>query len=268
MVGQEKLVAKLTSYSIATFPHTIMLIGPKGCGKHLMAKELSSYYDLELDDITTSLTLETISDIYLQPLPKFYLIDSTQINEKQQNVILKFLEEPSKNSYIILLCENRHSLINTILNRCITFEFEPYSQEQLKQFIKDDNIDCLDYLLEVCKTPGQIMYTNYNTLSKLNSMCEKIIDKVSVDKASLSLPLSVVDNINFKDEYDKPDINMFINALSEELVKKSIESDNIDVYNMYTIVNKYANMLKDSRLNKKYLIESMLIDIWRMKRVN
>lgn len=264
MLGQEELVTKLESYSINTLPHSIMLIGEKGCGKHTLVQELSKHFNMDFEDITTTLTLDKITNIYLNPLPCFYLIDTTQINERQQNVMLKFLEEPLNNAYIILLCENRHSLLGTILNRCVIFEFKPYTKEQLSTFVKDQ--DNKDYILSICKTPGQVISINGRTLAKANSICDSIINKLSSKSMSLAGALTVVDFINFKDEYDKPDVNTFVNMLSDKLIEKYSKYKSNDAKHLYNILNCYINKLKDSRLNKVYLFESMIIDMWSMER--
>ena len=62
-------------------------------------------------------------------VPKIYIIDSSTISIKEQNIILKFVEEPLKNSYIIILKNSK--LLPTILNRCQKWKFEAYSKEEL-----------------------------------------------------------------------------------------------------------------------------------------
>ena len=72
MIGQEKLLAKLKSYSIATLPHSMLFIGNKGCGKHTLVKELEKYFKLKSIDISDSLELETIQEINVCSIPQFY----------------------------------------------------------------------------------------------------------------------------------------------------------------------------------------------------
>ena len=51
IVGQEKLVNKLNNYNINTLPHALLFIGPKGCGKHLIASYVAEKLALELVSI-------------------------------------------------------------------------------------------------------------------------------------------------------------------------------------------------------------------------
>lgn len=264
MIGQEKILSKLYSYTLDTLPRTIMLLGDNGCGKHTMVNELSNHFNLKVEDITTSLTLDTINDIYTKPLPQFYLIDTTQINEKQQNVILKFLEEPSKHTYIILLCESKQTLLGTILNRCLVFEFEKYTKEQLQNFVVEKDKE--DYILSMCKTPGQVKSVNSKTLEDTSKLCNNIVTKLRKDKVTLASALSITNKINFKDEFDKIDLNIFFNILSTKLVEEYKLTNNKDYVKIYNTLNSYTNKFRDSRLNKSQLFESMLIDMWSIER--
>lgn len=266
MIGQEKIISKLFSYSLDKLPRTIMLLGERGCGKHTLVNEVSTHFNLEIEDITNSLNLETINDIYTRPLPKFYLIDTTLINEKQQNVILKFLEEPSKSTYIILLCENKHTLLGTILNRCFVLEFEQYTKEQLKDFVVDKEHE--EYILEMCKTPGQVKGVNAKTLESTSKLCNNIVSKLRKDKVTLASALSIVNKINFKDEYDKTDLKIFFDILCSKVLSEYKTTNSKELKKMYTILDAYANRFRDSRYNGVQLFESMLIDIWNMERMN
>ena len=137
MVGQDKLVAKLKSYSLTTLPHTIMLLGDSGCGKHTLVKELAEYLGLDVIDISNTISLDAILEINSRPIPTIYTIDCSLITERHQNIILKFLEEPSQYAYIFLLCTSKSMLLPTIINRCMIYEFEPYTRDVLSQFLTE-----------------------------------------------------------------------------------------------------------------------------------
>ena len=258
MIGQTKLHNELKSYNIDTLPSTILFLGEKGCGKHTLAKELSNKFNLDLIEISNNISLEYIQEIYTKALPAFYLINVDIITERQQNMILKFIEEPIKGSFIILLSSSKASLLNTIINRCVIFTFSPYSKLELEHFI-DNKMDIAD-ILNICNTPGQILSTNIKIITDLKSLCKKIIFMLS--KANYSNTLSIAQKINFKDEFDKFDINMFFNALSTELLNAYIQTTNEYYIKMYKITLNEKKKLLDSRLNKEMLMEYFLTLLW------
>ena len=263
MIGQTNLIARLKSYTIATLPHSIILCGDSGCGKHTLVSELSKYFNLDVNYITDNISLESIEDISENKTPAFYVIEANNITEKQQNVILKFLEEPSALVYIIILCESNSQLLETVLNRCVIFEFESYTYQELLQFITDDDVD-KNLILTLCNTPGRIKQVNSKTLQSMNDLCLKIIDKIA--SANYSNTLSISNKINYDKNFDKFDVKVFMNCLLHNILNKYIETPNSLLYKYYNIVNKYSNRLNDSRLNKEMIIEQTLSDLWLESR--
>lgn len=259
MIGQKELVNKFNSYTLETLPHTILLLGDKGCGKHTLVNELSKRLDTPVVDISDNINLDTISNAMLSPFNYFYIINMNQLNERQQNVILKFIEEPSDRTYIFLLCENKLSLLDTIINRCISFVFKPYSKEELSQFTNETDERIFNY----CKTPGQVKSTNIQKLDELDSLCDNIITKMM--KASVTNTLSVANRFNYKDNYDKFDIDVFFNLLMNKTLVY-YRNNNVKAKELYFMVNDYYRKMKDSRMNKQHLMENMMLNIWEVMR--
>lgn len=259
MIGQESLISKLKLKSIDNLSQSILLLGPSGCGKHTLANEISEYYGFPLLDITENLTLDYITNIYLSASPTFYLIDTSHITEKQQNVILKLLEEPVKTTYLILLSENRASILNTIANRCVSYEFESYLPEQLAQFVTDESHTV--EIINVCKTPGQVKSLNYSMLTSLINTCDNIITRLN-KSISLSVALRISEKFNYKEDYDKFDIDIFFNVLSEKLTQDYIKNMNDHSLKLYNILDKYKKKMRDTRVNRKNLIDSMIMEMW------
>ena len=65
MVGQIQLTNKLNNITLDNFPRSLILFGEDGCGKHTYCNLISNKLDLELKDITESITLETINVLLL-----------------------------------------------------------------------------------------------------------------------------------------------------------------------------------------------------------
>ena len=260
MIGQDTLISKLKSYSITTLSHSILLLGDVGCGKHTLVNELGSYFNVDVIDISQSISLEALEEISSRAIPTFYIIDSSLITERQQNIILKSLEEPSQYVYIFILATAKTTLLDTIINRCVSYEFEPYSRETLKQFLKDDNEDVLD----VCTTPGQVLSMHVGDLLKLKELCMTIITKI--DKANYPNTLSITNKINLKDEFDKYDINVFFNVLLNTICKELTKSFDNRYVSMYNLIMSYKKRLRDSRLNKELFMENFLTNLWEFVR--
>lgn len=65
---------------------------------------------------------------------KVYIItDATKLNTSSSNSMLKFLEEPNPNIIAILLADNIHQLLDTIVSRCQIISLNPsFSEKNLR----------------------------------------------------------------------------------------------------------------------------------------
>jgi replication-associated recombination protein RarA len=256
--GQDKLINKIKSLDLDEFPRTLLLEGPLGSGKHSIVEIISEHLSLEVEDITKNITLDTISDISLRSFPYIYLIQTEDINERTENVLLKFLEEPLKNSYIILLCENKDNLIETVRNRCQVWTLAKYDKEFLEKFCEENSISNDGNMLSIVDTPGQILSYSKMVLGGVKELAVTIYDKIH--KASLPNTLSIVNKIGFKSDSDKVNVKLFMKILIDT-VSKNMSEDKVGSYEAYLITNKYANMMNVKNLDKAHLFECFLIDL-------
>jgi len=84
-----------------------------------------------------------IEQCYLSPIESnkkvFILNNFSSANVQSQNKLLKILEEPPKNVYIILCVTNINSVLPTIISRCKKFRLKPLSISEINQFLNLDN---------------------------------------------------------------------------------------------------------------------------------
>lgn len=258
MIGQEKLLKVIDSYiNNNSFPRTLLLEGPWGCGKHTLVKEISEKLNLDIQDITDILTLETLDNISISVTPKIYIIDSSLISIREQNVILKFLEEPLKNSYIILLCTSKNKLIETVVNRCMCLTFENYTQEQLKLFLSKD---ISKEVLDLVNTPGMVLKIQKSPVEKMISLSKQIFEKIRV--ASYSNILSIPNKLYYKEpkedllEFDLF-VYIFLNIAFKLYVEHSLG------YDEYIYTSKLYNTCAIPNINKQQVFEHYIISLKR-----
>jgi len=76
--------------------------------------------------------------------PRVFLIWGAEYLGQQGNKLLKVIEEPPEDAYIILMAENRHAILTTILSRCQTQLLKPLSTDAMLSALSleenDDNI--------------------------------------------------------------------------------------------------------------------------------
>ena len=67
----------------------------------------------------------------------FLIFNAEQMGDAASNALLKTLEEPSKNTLIILTTSRRDALLPTIRSRCQEIRFEPLHEEEIRNALID-----------------------------------------------------------------------------------------------------------------------------------
>lgn len=257
MVGQVKLLQLVDRYiDTNTLPRTLLLEGDYGCGKHTLASYIAERVNLPILDITETLSLELLEQIHLKPIPQIYLINSSAISVKEQNMILKFLEEPLKNSYIVILSETKTQLLNTVINRCVCLSFEKYTPEVLKDFYTGTDI-CV---LEFADTPGRVKLFEQHSIAEMKAFAEKIFLQIGI--ANYSNILTISNRINFKDNDKLFNFDVFVFVLIH--VAMNLYAKGMISYKGYLVTDDFYNDTKIPHINKLHLFEHYL---FRLKLV-
>lgn len=269
LIGQDRIIDKINSMTIDEFPRTLLINGLcEGAGEHLVAEYIAEHLHLELDDITTKLSAELIDEIYLKPEPILYVIDTTQVDTKIQNVMLKFIEEPLKNSYIVLLADNIDMLIPTVKNRCQVWSMSSYAKETLDKFLTENTSRAV---LDIAKTPGQVIDFATHNIEEMLKRANYVID--NIHRASFSNMLKLVSDIDFKN--DGADGNGFSlrvwsNVLEfaiSEHIKNNLDTTlSIKLTKSLTQTIKFINNSKRVGIDKQSLYYNYLINLWETMR--
>lgn len=84
---------------------------------------------------------EEFSKTGVESNQKIYIIkDADKMTANAANSLLKFLEEPSSRTVAILLTEQLHRILNTILSRCQVLSFKPLAPKVISQQLIEEGI--------------------------------------------------------------------------------------------------------------------------------
>jgi len=259
MIGQKGLINKLGRYTLKNLPHSILLLGDYGSEMSEICEFISDTFVLPHYEITELISPEYIDDIYHMNSPGLYIIDGDKITEREQNMLLKFYEEPTTYSYVVFMCSGLFNIIDTIISRSYIFQLDRYSKEDLIDLCSNSN---KDLELELANTPGTVNELNNINLEYLKKLSESILTKIST--ASIPDVLTIVDKINFKDEYDKIPLWAFIKMLELTILElmKNGHPVNYQISNLINNFKKYYIYMTD----KKRYLENLLINLWLVSK--
>jgi len=165
------------------------------------------------------------------------------------------LEEPLKNSFIVLIAETDMGILQTILNRCQIWHLQNYTREYLATFIEGGN----DYILEIAQTPGQVMELCKTDFSSMIDLADKIIDKIAV--ASITNTLTLSNKVGFKNDPDRPDVKLFVDVLLSRIATRCKMCVDVRYVSSYHLTNLLQRNLQIKNLDYKALFENYLIEL-------
>ncbi len=166
--------ALLNSHQSQKLHHAILLHGKKGIGKasfacefaeEILQNKTSANPDLlliEKDAEKKEITVDKIRKIVefanqtsaISPY-KFIIIDSAcELNKSASNALLKILEEPHNNNFLLLISHNLHRVLPTIRSRCQIVKVADLSRQDFSKILRQKNLQFsasdLEFLSEIC----------------------------------------------------------------------------------------------------------------------
>ena len=162
--------------SSGSFSHAHIIEGKRGSGKHTLAKTIAAalactgdrselpcgeckncrdIFENKCPDVITiskedkaSLGVDAVRKLKASLLAvpnnlevKVYIIeDADTMTPQAQNALLLTLEEPPKNVYFLILCENSRMLLETIRSRAATLRTLPLTDSEISEYLLGESI--------------------------------------------------------------------------------------------------------------------------------
>ena len=277
-VGHSSLIENFKNRcSNGNLSHAQLISGEDGIGKSILAEILGKlilngdlnreYVDIinykpskasfGVDDVR-----EIIDEVNKKPFEgdkKVIIIhQGNKLTIQAQNALLKTIEEPPTEVYIIILCESLELILDTIKSRCEIYKLTPLTKDELYKYIA---IKGYDYSEEEKSSaiafsegiPGRI--DRYFSDTELQELRDKIVDLL------LQLTNNEIEAILEKEEQlvsYKQNKEEVVNVLSlfirDILVNKEVYNENL-IINRDKIrsIERLTNEMSFKKLNKMLL---------------
>ena len=181
---------------------------------------------------------------------KIILIDDVEyLNINAANSLLKSLEEPSENTYFILIHNSSKKIIETIKSRCIEFKFFLNSSDVRTVVNNYFNDEIYDQLSNDFKYNLTSSFDFINLINLLNKY------KLEIPSINVEFFLKYVisNNLFKKEEFLKNNFKVFMEIFFK---KKILLLKDMNIYNLYNYFNKKYYFVDKFNLDtESYLIE-------------
>ena len=277
-VGHSSLIENFKNRcSNGNLSHAQLISGEDGIGKSILAEILGKlilngdlnreYVDIinyrpskasfGVDDVR-----EIIDEVNKKPFEgdkKVIIIhQGNKLTIQAQNALLKTIEEPPTEVYIIILCESLELILDTIKSRCEIYKLTPLTKDELYKYIA---IKGYDYSEEekasaIAFSEGiPVRIDRYFSDTELQELRDKIVDLL------LQLTNNEIEAILEKEEQlvsykqNKEEvINLLSSFIRDILVNKEVYNENL-IINRDKIkeIERLTNEMSFKKLNKMIL---------------
>ena len=260
IVGQQKIKDVINNMnSVDELPKSLIISGDFGMGRHTIYDFICSKFDIQHESIDYELSMDILNAMYDLSIPTLYLVDFDKLSENKrverfQNTLLKFIEEPPRFAWIIIIIHSSFDVLETIRNRCRIFRLQAYSLSELRELnlLYDKHFSDDDLLL--LKTPYNIINTTAKTLAELKALSENI--RCNIHRATVSNALS----IRTKFEHDL-DINLFTNVFIDSLSRCDELLTEPRYFDAILLTKELQHSLYVLGVNKNNLIDNYLLKL-------
>ena len=172
--------------------HSIMIEGPAGCGKSYLALQFAKLIgvsDFHIVEPTVQAIRDTIDGCYQVGNRVVLCVENLDKGVAAASyTILKFLEEPASNIYIVITCRNMNRVPDTIISRSVCVNAAPPIESDIDEYAKNKDLSkfnqvCGSTLWRCVRTFGDadaVLHMNdaqlgyFDTFQKLVSFREPI----------------------------------------------------------------------------------------------
>jgi len=272
MIGFEEIEQKLISnFNSNKFHHGIIISGKKGIGKASFVKNFCNKILNEKSHQNHN--APNIDFVIAEKLPdkktigieiirqkqqflnhtagiseyKFLIVDAVcELTKQASNALLKSLEEPKKNCFIILIAHQLNKVLPTIKSRCLIVKVPDFSNSQFNSILENKSLNLSDidqeFLSQICENCPALAISSGEDLIKFY---RGFVDSLANKKIANDL-LKMLGDKNFSFLVIEKVVLFFIS----QLIKKN---NNLPIFNYYS---KDAQIFED--LSKNFNLNNQL----------
>lgn len=119
--------------------HSVLLEGVSGCGKSYLASQYArmlSISDIQFVNPSVQLIKDAVDTCMKLTNPMVLVIENLDMGLLSTSyALLKFLEEPNENAYIVVTCRNVNYIPDTIISRCACISISPPLPSDLSEYV-------------------------------------------------------------------------------------------------------------------------------------
>jgi DNA polymerase III subunit delta' len=171
-----------------------------------------------------------------------------------QNALLKTIEEPPRNVFIFILCENLQSILDTIKSRCQVHKLNPLKDNEIKVYLKNHYPDLKDKDITMIISfsdgiPGKAgLLINNQQFNEIRNLVIEIL--LNINNINTEELLKYEEHFSKFNDSWQDIINVLITFLRDTVIYKEIGDEKLIInIDKLELIKEFANMFSLSKLN-------------------
>ena len=293
--------------NVSKLPHSSLIEGSKGMGKSILAKNLaksllcinslnspcnncqscnlfdeSTHPDFFMNDDDEKILIDEIREMInfsvlsssVSPTKVIVLNNCENMNTASQNAILKTLEEPNPNTFIIMSSSKRRSLNQTIYSRCNKIVLKDLNQLEITEWVRSQGMQDFNYYdyptflapLEILKNIEEGRDNDYIDISNcLLQFCNNEISINETVKYLLDVDLGSLEKVNLLIDFFKTLLKSNLADIpysGKFKLLNDIQFQPIDLSNTLNELNLLRdNIMKVSAINESHSLKYFIFKL-------
>ena len=293
--------------NVSKLPHSSLIEGSKGMGKSILAKNLaksllcinslnspcnncqscnlfdeSTHPDFFMNDDDEKILIDEIREMInfsvlsssVSPTKVIVLNNCENMNTASQNAILKTLEEPNPNTFIIMSSSKRRSLNQTIYSRCNKIVLKDLNQLEITEWVRSQGMQDFNYYdyptflapLEILKKIEEGRGNDYIDISNcLLQFCNNEISINETVKYLLDVDLGSLEKVNLLIDFFKTLLKSNLADIpysGKFKLLNDIHFQPIDLSNTLNELNHLRdNIMKVSAINESHSLKYFIFKL-------
>lgn len=204
---------------------------------------------------------------YLSSFKAAVIDQAHRMTQEAQNSFLKTLEEPKGNTIFILVTEYPETLLATILSRVQKINFYPVKREEIKDYLKSENIpqEKAQEIIELSlEKPGEAIDFIKNP-QKLEEIKNKIKEIDKITKSDLSYRFQYVKSLTGRKENLKEVLDIWLRYFRKLLITRIKEQKgSYSLTKLKTIIENLSKtqlLISTTNVNPKLALEVLMLEL-------
>lgn len=253
--------------------HALLVVGPAGVGKqailnHIASKLLSSELSQHAASLKTvnpsdgTITIDMIRDVtsFIKLKKQGHRVvaihNAQRMNAEAQNSLLKLLEEPPQDVFILLSVDSESSLRKTIISRTEKMVVRPLTKEELMGYLQEQKVDSAEQQAIWAMSSGRL------------ELAQKLLDPTSSERETFMVAKHLVQSSTFDrllnvDSLSKKQdtLPLLLFAISRVIRLSAKSQSALRLQESLQTIYDCQSALESSNPNTKLLLTKLMIGI-------